>query len=330
MKMTIKGSFGAKGRAPGHRLGIRIGNCRKLSSRIFTLRTAIRDTRSPITSHVVMDDSCNSNEPQSPVQMDLLTNRPATREKLPTLRRFAKRGNKKANRKKMLQYHLRYWEGVKGERKIARRGRLFEMNGNDVSVIEWTPAAYTSLLICLLDAIPRQIVELAEARSNRIAEIIAWVNRRWCDDPFSFEICCKAINVNPDDKREQLLETIQELFGSSYDHYRVLRNNVIDAEAGDKNAIDWILSESDVHYSFKDCCRALGFKHKKARDFIHLPEGSIPEPLPELDPSIIHVNAAQFDMFGLPDDDNRCPNDVDPVDDSVQKNDAVTQELCIS
>ena len=239
-------------------------------------------------------------KPQA-LQYDLLTGTLVDYNEFRVKLKYSRRKKSRAEKKKVVQYKMRYWQGVKGVRKIARRSRLYEDQANDVNVIDWSASSYTAFLINMLDYIPREIAELAQVSSNRIAEIVTWINRKWCDEPFSFDECCRAISVNPEEKREQLLETIEELFGSRFDHYRILRNSIIDAESGDSRAIDWVLSQSNVRYTFNDCCRALGFKPDKARAEVILPAGYIAQDQSEdcIDPRNEPCSMETLDMFAI-------------------------------
>ena len=221
-------------------------------------------------------------------------------------RKSAKERRREARRKKGIQYSIKLKVRA-NERKIAFRNRLHEESGNDLEVFNWDPQSYGRFLINMLDYIPHEIAELVAVKSNRIAEIVVWVKRRWSDDPFSFEECCRAIGVDPNEKREQLLETIAELYDGRTDHYEVLRRNFIDAEAGDLSAVRWILSEQDTGMSFNVCCRALGFSPKKARaeaiiphDVLELIENERVEDEVIDEPVIPVFNPDQLGMFQDP------------------------------
>lgn len=236
------------------------------------------------------------------LQIDLFTGQEVIPGQYAVPRKYARKTaadkRRESRRKKQLQYSMRL---PKREtiRKIDFKKRLHEQSGNELDVFAFTNTGYGKFLINMLDYIPHEIAELVAVGSNRISEIVAWVSRRWSEEPFSFEECCKAIGVDPDTKREQLLETIQELHSGRIDHYQVLRNNVIDAEAGVPAAVQWVLSESDSSMSFNDCCRALGFSPRKARSEVIIPAeilASLPEPEEgeTTDVRVIDVNQLGF------------------------------------
>lgn len=225
-----------------------------------------------------------TNEPV--LQIDLLTGAVIDPSTLKIRRRFVGKKARPKREKKMVQYKIPFWKGVKGTRKRALKARCHETEGNDTRVFEPTTDGYRQFLATLLEYIPKEIAGFGARDSGRIAEIVAWISRRDYDEPFSFQECCAAVGVHPDNSEEAILATIRELYGQDFNHFRILRNNVIDAEAGDQRAVDWVLSTSDVGKSFNDCCRALGFNPKKARSQILIPPHMIPEPIDERDDAI--------------------------------------------
>lgn len=231
--------------------------------------------------------------PTIPLQIGLFGGLEVDATKLKIKPRFVRKKRPK-NAKKMVQYKIPYWKGVKGERKRDMKGRLHEQAGNDSDVFEMTDDGYTQFMVRILEYLPKELTALGSRDSNRIAEIVAWIDRRFTDDPFSFEQCCNAAGVHPDNQRDNVLDVINELYGESFNHYRILRNNVIDAEAGDQRGVDWVLSKSDVAKSFNDCCRALGFNPDKARSEILIPVHMLPEPLEA------HVESVQIDQAPTP------------------------------
>lgn len=182
--------------------------------------------------------------------------------------------------KKTVQYKIKLKVRLT-DRKIGFRNRLHELAGNETDVFDFSQIGYKAFLIQMLDYIPHELAELISVGSNRVSEIVSWINRRWTDEPFSFEECCRSINVDPASKREQLLETIEELYDGRTDHYTLIRNRVIDAEAGDVSAVQWVMCEQETGLSFNVCCRALGFNPSKARQEVIIPS-SVLEQLPEL------------------------------------------------
>ena len=239
------------------------------------------------------------------LQLDLLTGQYIDPKDLKIKRRFVgKKQKSHKSEKKQLQYKIPFWKGVKGERKRTLKARCHEDEGNDLVVFEMTDDGYAQFLIRVLEYLPREIAALGSRDSSRIAEIVAWANRRFTEDPFSFEDACRAAGVHPDIQRDNLIETLKELYGETFDHYRILRNNVIDAEAGNPQAVDWVLSDSDVAKSFNDCCRALGFNPRKARPQVMIPAHMVPEPIDQDStsietlptPPVIDENQALFDF----------------------------------
>lgn len=211
------------------------------------------------------------------IQLDLLQAEPVESTKRRIKRRFVGKKSAPSHAKKGLQYKLPFWKGVKGKaRSRTYKGRCFEEAGNELVVFHSTEQGYREFLEAMLNYVPREIAAMGARDSNRIAEIVAWISRRDTDDPFAFQECCAAVGVHPDSSEEAILGTIRELYGKDFDHYRVMRNNVIDAEYGVQQAVDWVLSDSNVGMSFNACCRALGFNPKKARAQVQIPEHMIP------------------------------------------------------
>lgn len=251
------------------------------------------------------------------LQIDLFTGQEVTPGQYAVPRKYARKTaadrRRDARRKKQLQYRMELPKRNR-DRKIGFKKRTHEQACNDLEVFEFTNSGYGRFLIEMLDYIPHEIAELVAVSSNRVSEIVAWINRRWSDDPFSFEECCKAISVDPDVKREQLLETIKELHDGRIDHYEVLRNNVIDAEAGDLSAVQWVLSESDSSMSFNDCCRALGFSPKKARSEVIIPAeilAALPEPEENEVQDVRVLDVNQLGIFNDPRNIEDTEEDVD-------------------
>lgn len=184
------------------------------------------------------------------------------------LGRFDLRVNKTPKRRAgVLQYKLQYWRGVE-DRKRMFRSPTVEIDRNDHI---WTEEDVQKVLAALLERSLEEAYGMARCDSVRIAEILAWVNRRFDDHPLSFESCCKFAGLDAEEVREGFIRRIRSKFGSDFPHYRVLRDHVIEAEYGNEEAIRWCLSEQDGPQSFIECCTALGFDPVKARGELLLP-----------------------------------------------------------
>ena len=80
-----------------------------------------------------------------------------------------------------------------------------------------------------------------------------------------------ASGYRADDLRDLFFLRLERKHGTRFPHFQVLRNGIIDAEHGDQDAIDWVMTDSPSPMSFVDCCKSLGFNPIKARADILLP-----------------------------------------------------------
>ncbi|MBZ0134619.1 MAG: hypothetical protein K8D98_01720 [Rhodanobacter sp.] len=184
------------------------------------------------------------------------------------LGRFDLKVNKTAKRRAgVLQYKLQYWKGVEDRKRLFRSPTL-EVNRNDHI---WAEEDVQKVLTALVERSLEEAFNMARCESTRIAEILAWVNRRFDDHPLAFESCCRFAGLDAEEVREGFTRRIRSKFGSDFPHYRVLRDRVVEAEYGDEAAIQWCLSEQDGPLSFVECCTALGFDPVKARGELLLP-----------------------------------------------------------
>lgn len=181
------------------------------------------------------------------------------------------RKRKKKKRNQGLQYRIKFWKGITGkerERKFTAQTRDSDQTNDD----DWSDAAIYRIAGLLVDRSFEEVFALEQKHSTRIAEIVAWVNRRFDQEsPFNFEVCCSVAGYNADDLRTMFFDRLKRKHDSTYPHYSVLRNGIIDAEHGDPDALEWVLSDLDTPMSFRDCCHALGFDHSKARSALLLP-----------------------------------------------------------
>lgn len=169
-----------------------------------------------------------------------------------------------------LQYKIAFWKGVQGkvrERKFTAQTR----DADETNDLIWSDQAIWQIHVQLVERTFEEVFSLEQKGSAKIAEIVAWVNRRFDDSPYTFESCCVAAGYNPEELREQFFKRLDQIHHSNFPHYQVLRNGVIDAEHGDPDALEWVLSEADTPMSFVDCCTSLGFNPKKARAELMLP-----------------------------------------------------------
>ena len=185
-------------------------------------------------------------------------------------RRKAKKSSKKRKKAKGLQYKLQYWKGVRDkerERKFTKQTR----DSHESNDFVWTNDLIFTIVSNLVEVTLKEVKDRSIKDSATIAEAVAWIERRFDDSPFNFEMCCRFAGLDPELIREHFQAILKSRHGCEFPHYRVLRNGVIDAEAGDPDAIEWVLSEATTPLSFVDCCRALSFNPFKARAELLLP-----------------------------------------------------------
>jgi len=185
---------------------------------------------------------------------------------------------KKKRRFRGLQYRIKLKIRTT-DRKIAYRLRTSDEDAND---FEWPSEFNVAMHTILLDDSIDTLKNLCERASPKAAEIMAWVNRRNCDDPFSFDTCCKLFHkidedgevigpLDPEILRPQLRNLIRRVFQADLPHAAVLRKGIQAAEGGDVDAIEWVFSRSDAPLSFITCCDSLGFDPDDARRELRLP-----------------------------------------------------------
>lgn len=222
------------------------------------------------------------------VQLDLLaaTITPKRPPAAATLSKAQRRQRKrhKAMRKKVANAAAKLERGQKHlvlkvrktDRKIAFRHREHEAATSGLRLGDEAVAqCHTALLRKSLDSLKAH----CEKRSLKAAEIVAWINRRKPDEPFSFETCCAVYRevdedgdtigpFDPEVLRTQVRLLIKRAFGAELPHADVLRQGILDAEAGDDDAVEWILSNRSGPLSFVECCKAIGFRPDAAREQI--------------------------------------------------------------
>lgn len=188
----------------------------------------------------------------------------------------SKYGSTRARRKKKkkrtagLQYKLKFWKGVVGKDRERKFSAHFS-DSNEFNDTDWSDEDIFKIATTLVDRSMEEVFALEQKDSNRIAEIVSWINRRFDDSAFNYEFCCAASGYHADDLRELFFLRLERKHGTRFPHYQVLRNGIIDAEHGDPDAIDWVMSDSQSPMGFVDCCKSLGFNPFKARADILLP-----------------------------------------------------------
>lgn len=177
-------------------------------------------------------------------------------------------------RRKGKQYALRM--RIREARKVDFRHRAsVEDAGNtEAWSIQAQKKLHYQLLISSLEALRGHTVN----RSPRSAEVWMWVNRKGTDHPFAFETCVAiAGEIDPEyrgadpDVLRAGLKRLLKAYGGEPPHAGVLKAGIEAAEAGDPDAIAWVLSDQTTALSFAECCDALGFIPNEARQQLVLP-----------------------------------------------------------
>lgn len=238
----------------------------------FNRRTRRWSLRCTQRFNWVDDDDPSTPHPLSASQFDLFPGISLEPNELTLRTKYGSRRKRKRHKgKKGLQYKIQFYRGIQGkmrERKFVNQTR----DADETNDLVWDEATINTITALLVDVTFEDVFKLEIKGSTRIAEIVAWVNRRYDEDsPFNFEACCAMAGYDPDRLRDMFFSRLKRVHGTDFPHYRVLRDRIIDAEHGDSDAIEWVLSENDGPLSFRDCCYALGFNHRQARNALLLP-----------------------------------------------------------
>jgi hypothetical protein len=159
----------------------------------------------------------------------------------------------------------------KSERKLEFRSKSRpESAGND---FEWSMASQRQLHYVLLSESLAMVKNYAEIKSHRAAEIWAWIERCGHDEPFAFDTCVEMAGefdpdftgCDPEVVRNALKRLLRNQFGVMLPHRSVLKQGIVEAEAGNADAVRWCLSTADTPLSFNECCDALGFDPEDVR-----------------------------------------------------------------
>jgi hypothetical protein len=177
---------------------------------------------------------------------------------------------KKKPRKGPLQYKMQ-WRIRVSDRKITFRHR--PKDDPNLVVGHFSENGAKKLHAVLLEQSLIELRNCAFERSGRVAEILQWIMRRDCDEPFSFETCVviagefdpELRGMEADVIRRSVLKEIEANLGGVPPHRELLRHAIIDADYGDHDALEWMRSVSTDDLSFVDCCEAMGFSPIEAR-----------------------------------------------------------------
>lgn len=183
-------------------------------------------------------------------------------------RKRSRKRNRRVHRKKGLQYKIEL-RIRKTDRKLPYRPKdnLDHRLTAEAEVRSWTDEGIVKLHKVLLYESLRTARRRDSLSKASHAEIWYWINRRRPDEPFSFESCCEYSGVDPDVMRPML----RRLLSETPPLVDMLRQSILAAEAGNRTAIEWCLSDNEGELTFVSACRAVGFDPQKARKELRLP-----------------------------------------------------------
>lgn len=179
----------------------------------------------------------------------------------------------KHERKKVLQYGLRMRERTT-ERVVdfVRKPNCSpyheaRIRGNDV---EFTNDDVVLIHQKLLWAFKSAFANNWASNSARCMELIVWMTANRPDEPFSFETCCYASDIDPDVIKSVILRKTRERYKSERLHYDVFRQSIMDVERGDPEALKWFNSDDQSEFSFLGLCRLFEFDPIKSKASIRI------------------------------------------------------------
>lgn len=186
-------------------------------------------------------------------------------------KRKKRKSKKRAHRKAGLQYKIEL-RIRKTDRQVQYRPKdnVDHKLTADSEVRSWSSEGVIKLYKGLLVESLKTAKERDRLSLQTHAEIWYWINRKNAEEPFSFIRCCEYSGVDPDIMRPMLRRELTH----DMPHIDLLRTSVVAAEAGDPDAIEWCLSDTDGPLTFVDTCRAAGFDASKARTELRLPVDS--------------------------------------------------------
>lgn len=175
------------------------------------------------------------------------------------------------------------------ERKIAFKPKLAKDEIGDTPETFSHHAAKKLHWVLLTESL-EELRECAIVRSGRVAEILQWIMRRDCDEPFAFETCLAIAGefepelrgAEPDVVRRSILQEIQQHYGGVPPHRDLLRHAIIDSDYGSADALAWMQSNDESDLSFVSCCEAMGFSPVEARRQLGITRNDLTTPVTDL------------------------------------------------
>lgn len=182
---------------------------------------------------------------------------------------------------KGLQYSIKL-SGWSDERKLAFRSKCRpETAGNEEQWSDGLNGLRRVHVAVLLEAL-YTLKDHLEVGSPNAGDVIAWVEYEGEDVPFAFDTCVKVAaeasidkefrefandwdidvdfsGADPADLRMQLLEMVRRHPAYRIDYRTLLKCGILDADAGDPDALHWIFSDARGEGTFLAAVASLGF-----------------------------------------------------------------------
>lgn len=187
---------------------------------------------------------------------------------------FKPKKARKQERKKALQYNLRMRERSTDRvvdyvpKPACSRNHEARLQGNDVS---FSDDEIVMVHQKLLWAFQNAFANNWANNSPRCMELVVWMTANRPDEPFSFETCCYASNMDPEIVKGAILRKVRQRYASERLHYDVFRQAIKDVERGNQEAIDWFNSNDSSEFSFLGLCRLFEFDPVKSKTSIRVP-----------------------------------------------------------
>lgn len=181
---------------------------------------------------------------------------------------------RKQERKKALQYSLRMRERTTDRvvdyipKPACSRNHEARQKGNQIS---FTKDDVLLIHQKLMWAFQNAFANNWANGSARCMELVVWMTANRPDEPFSFETCCYACNIDPEIVKSAILKKVRERYKGERLHYDVFRQAIMDVERGDSEALAWLNDESTAEFSFLGLCKLFEFDPVKAKAAVRIP-----------------------------------------------------------
>lgn len=239
----------------------------------------VRETR--VGTHDLQSNLFDLPVSDSDAQMRYLTSKKGiVQEYVASLKRQKKLTNsfkpksvRKQDRKKALQYGLRMRERSTDRvvdfvhKPACSRHHEARIQGNEVV---FSDDEIVMVHQKLLWSFQTTFANNWASNSARCMELLVWMTASRPEEPFSFETCCYASNIDPDIIKSAILRKVRERYKSERLHFDVFRQSIKDVERGDAEALQWFNSSDLSEFSFLGLCRLFEFDPIKSKASIRI------------------------------------------------------------